>query len=394
MKVVFIQHGSRVRACENGKLFIDGNFNNNIWKRYKSYCDDLTVILRKLPGKFKEEDLKDKYNEIDESLMNLVLVDDIYSPKSNYFNLKIRKKIESVIKREIEKCDKVILRSAGDFYTDLAYKYAKKLNKMFLVEAIGFPFPSFWYHSQVGKILAFPIDYKFKKTVKEAKYVLYVTGDALQQKYPNKYKNIGCSDVEIFETENINSIVNNKVLNVEQTKKIVLGTAAFLNVKWKGQINVIKALNVLKKLGYNNFEYQLVGAGDSQRITKYIKKYGLDENVKIIGALQHDKVYEWLEKIDIYVQPSYQEGLCRAIIEAMSKGCMVVASNVGGNYELIEKKYLYKKHNYKQLAKILAGVTPDEIKKNAINNYKKSQKYCKDILEKRRDKFYKEFVEE
>ena len=101
-----------------------------------------------------------------------------------------------------------------------------------------------------------------------------------------------------------------------------------------------------------------------------------------------------MEKIDIYVQPSYQEGLCRAIIEAMSKGCMVVASNVGGNYELIEKKYLYKKHNYKQLAKILAGVTPDEIKKNAINNYKKSQKYCKDILEKRRDKFYKEFVEE
>ena len=36
----------------------------------------------------------------------------------------------------------------------------------------------------------------------------------------------------------------------------------------------------------------------------------------------------------------------------------------------------------------------NEIKKNAINNYKKSQKYCKDILEKRRDKFYKEFVEE
>lgn len=393
MKLLFIQHGSRIRESENGDFYVDGNFNNNIWKRYKSYCDDLSVILRKIPGKYKDEELKLKYNKIDTSLINLITVDDVYSPKSNYINLKIRKKIKSVIEREVKNTDKIILRSAGDYYTDLAYKYAKKYKKVFLVEAIGFPFPSFWYHSLFGKIIAHPIDRKFKKTVKEAEYVLYVTEDALQRKYPNFNNNIGCSDVEVTKSDNINEIIENKIKMIETTQKITLGTAAFLNVKWKGQIDVLKALRKLKKAGINKFEYQLIGAGDAKKIKKYIKKFNLEENVKIIGALPHERVYEWLEKIDIYIQPSYQEGLCRAIVEAMSKGCAIVATDVGGNYEMVERKYLYSKGKVNQLVNILKKITIDEIEKCAIKNYEISQRYNSDILNEKRNKFYKDFTE-
>ena len=47
MNLLFIQGGSRVRICENGIKYVDGNFNNDIWNRYKSYCTNLTIILRK-----------------------------------------------------------------------------------------------------------------------------------------------------------------------------------------------------------------------------------------------------------------------------------------------------------------------------------------------------------
>ena len=47
MKLLFIQGGSRVRICSNNNKYVDGNFNNDIWKRYKSYCNNITVILRK-----------------------------------------------------------------------------------------------------------------------------------------------------------------------------------------------------------------------------------------------------------------------------------------------------------------------------------------------------------
>ena len=91
MKLLFIQGGSRVRKCKNGSFYVDGNFNNDIWKRYKSYCDDLTVILREKSEFYDENDNKDKLNNIDTNLINLVLVEDVYKPKKNFLNLKMKK---------------------------------------------------------------------------------------------------------------------------------------------------------------------------------------------------------------------------------------------------------------------------------------------------------------
>ena len=129
MKLLFIQGGSRVRVCSNGRYYVDGNFNNDIWKRYKNYCDELTVILRKIDKIYLEEEVKNKLNYIDTDLLSLKLVDDIYSPKKKILNLSLRKKIEHQIKNEVSKSDKVIIRSVGNFYTNTALKYCKKYKK-------------------------------------------------------------------------------------------------------------------------------------------------------------------------------------------------------------------------------------------------------------------------
>lgn len=47
------------------------------------------------------------------------------------------------------------------------------------------------------------------------------------------------------------------------------------------------------------------------------------------------QVTEWLNAIDIFVLPSKSEALSNALMEAMACGCAVVASNVGGNPELV-----------------------------------------------------------
>ena len=86
MKLLFIQGGSRVRCSTNGTFYVDGNFNNEVWKRYNSYCNDLTVILRKTNENYDESELNKKFNKIDLNLLNLKLVDDIYKPKKNFFN--------------------------------------------------------------------------------------------------------------------------------------------------------------------------------------------------------------------------------------------------------------------------------------------------------------------
>lgn len=391
MNLLFIQHGSRVRYSSSGEPYVDGNFNNSVWQRYKSYCDNLHVILRRVEETFDADKLAKKMNWIDEELLTLKTVADIYSPKKNYFSLKIRKSIRKQIEDEVKWADKVILRSAGDFYTDIALKYCKKYKKPYLIEAVGFPFASFWYHSFFGKLIAFPIDIKFKKAVKNANYVLYVTEEALQKKYPSKGRMCGCSDVELTSYDFSEQELKNVKMN-KSYKKIVLGTAAFLNVKWKGQIDVLKALSRLKKMGVTNFEYQLVGAGDKSILEKKIKKYNLENQVKIIGALPHNQVFDWLDTIDIYIQPSYQEGLCRSIVEAMSRGCAVICTNVGGNYELIDEKMIYDKGNVNELVNILSRLDKSLIVDQSLVNFNKSKKYEKKNLDKKRNEFYLEFV--
>jgi glycosyltransferase involved in cell wall biosynthesis len=47
-------------------------------------------------------------------------------------------------------------------------------------------------------------------------------------------------------------------------------------------------------------------------------------------------VAEWLRSIDIYVLPSRSEAFSNSLMEAMSCGCCCVASDTGGNPELIE----------------------------------------------------------
>ena len=118
----------------------------------------------------------------------------------------------------------------------------------------------------------------------------------------------------------------------------------------------------------------------------------MQQEIKIIGALEHEKVFEWLDNIDIYVQPSYQEGLCRAILEAMSRACPVIASDVGGNKELVNESLLFHKGNEKEIEKKLLLVHDMNLHELARENFNIAKKYSTYILNDRRDKFYHEHI--
>jgi glycosyltransferase involved in cell wall biosynthesis len=55
-----------------------------------------------------------------------------------------------------------------------------------------------------------------------------------------------------------------------------------------------------------------------------------------VFALSTDQVTHWLRAMDIFVLPSVSEALSNALMEAMACGRPVVASNVGGNPELVQ----------------------------------------------------------
>ncbi len=394
MKLLFIQGGSRWKFDKEGNVYTDANFNEKIWDRYRIHCDELTVLLRCENGIYEKAEAERMFNKYDTSKSQYVSMPDLYRPVKNVFKLSVRKEIEKVIENEVIKADKVIIRSISDIYTNLAVKYAKKYKKPYLIEVTTFIFESLWYHSLKGKLVAYIQEQKCKKAVSECEYVSYVTDDALQNRYPCKKYSLGCSDVElsIMSKEILDKRIK-KIDKKDNGEKLIIGTAAFLDVGWKGQKYVINALYNLKKRGMANIEYQLIGSGTGNKLKKLVKKLNMQDQVKIIGALEHEKVFDWLDQIDVYVQPSFQEGLCRALLEAMSRACPAIASDVGGNYELIEKELLFQKGNTKQIEFLLFKLNNSYMLKNmAEKNFECALKYNVDELNQKRKKFYTFFV--
>jgi glycosyltransferase involved in cell wall biosynthesis len=122
------------------------------------------------------------------------------------------------------------------------------------------------------------------------------------------------------------------------------------------------------------------------------EKYGVSHKVKFLGSLPHEKVFEYLDNIDLYIQPSKTEGMPRALIEAMSRGCPAIGSNTGGIPELLNKEFVFKKGSVKELCNLLKRLNKEEMQKEANRNFEKAKEYNKELLDQKRTAFFKEFV--
>ena len=76
----------------------------------------------------------------------------------------------------------------------------------------------------------------------------------------------------------------------------------------------------------------------------------------------------------------------------MSRGCLVIATNVGGNTELCKKKYLCKKKEYLKIEKMLENISKEDLKNEAISNIEKSKEYSESKLETKRKLFLNKII--
>lgn len=81
--------------------------------------------------------------------------------------------------------------------------------------------------------------------------------------------------------------------------------------------------------------FVLVGDGSERSaLEAQAKALGLDSRIVFVGDT--DDVASWLGALDIVVMPSRAESLSNAVLEAMGAGRPVIATNVGGNPEVVE----------------------------------------------------------
>lgn len=385
MKLLFV-HDVKAKIYKD-EIFAR-SYGYNIWKeRYLPSFDNIQVVFRTKKSYIDLNGISDKSSGPSVTFdrrIGMFVGPDVF----------FRKRIKKILREDIVKADAVIVR-LDSFMGLQTIKECRKLKKPYMIELVGCAWDSFWNHGISGKILAPYLFMRTKWEVYNAPFVVYVTSKFLQRRYPTKGIKTNISNVKLNKQNPID--LENRLRKIaNSTNKIVLGTAANVDVRYKGQQFVIEALGILKKEGIVNFEYQILGAGDQSFLRTVAKKYDVEEQVKFLGSCPHEKVFSWMRNdLDVYIQPSLQEGLPRSVIEAMSVGLPCIGSDVAGIPELLDDNWVFTRKGNKaeNIVSIMKTITLQKLRLQAEKNFNEANKYDYDALLKRRYLFLEKFKE-
>ena len=153
----------------------------------------------------------------------------------------------------------------------------------------------------------------------------------------------------------------------------------------KGLIYLVKAMKNMN----NKFRLKVIGNGT---LLKDIKTYCYEKeinSIEFLGSLNAIEINNIMNKSDLLIVPSIDEGLGRIVLEAKATGLPVFSTNVGGLKELyymglIDKQFSPK--STKAIIKILKSNIPERYdvssdKLKLFNFYKNTKEYIKYIKE-------------
>lgn len=136
----------------------------------------------------------------------------------------------------------------------------------------------------------------------------------------------------------------------------------------KGFHRVVRALPEVRKNTHVPFEVEVVGTGAHRsELDTLAEELQVSDVIRYVGMVPYDQLEKSYQYADIFVLTSLSEGMPSVILEAMGCGLPIIASDVGGNNEIVhegENGYLIPGDDVDLLAqRILALVNDTELRK-------------------------------
>ncbi|MFH1787848.1 MAG: glycosyltransferase family 4 protein [Candidatus Altiarchaeota archaeon] len=165
---------------------------------------------------------------------------------------------------------------------------------------------------------------------------------------------------DVFTPNIASKSVAREMLGIESEDRLVLYTGRFLVEK--GVTYLMDAIDeVVAEV--DDVSFLLVGGGyDERAVEKSLAGIKSRDKVITIPYVKYESMpYTYLAS-DVLVQPSLAEGLSRSILEAMACGLPIIATDVGGNPELVssENGVLVKPRSAGDIAGAVKTVLSDE----------------------------------
>lgn len=363
--------------------------NDAFFKKYLDVFSSVRVLGEEAKSYLDES----KFGEMYDNRISVRILKRNTSPLEFVNDRKIKENLLS----EIYKADAILIKPSSRKGI-MAISIAKKLKKPYMIEITGDIHNALkqnpsklkqWY----GRILYNQI----LRAIKDCKYGLYVSESYLPQQFPIEGIQCGCSDVVI---ENAGDDVLSKrikyIKDIDDRNEVRLGLIGFYQGLGKGVDTAIRALSLLP----SNITLHVLGNGTEKSRNhwySYAAKYNVEASrLSFPNPLPNPhEVLKWIDTIDISILPTRSEGLCRTIVESMSRGCPCVCTNICSMPELLTYEYLHPLSDEKALATIISRLlaNKNEMINNAITNFNNAKNFDFDLLKAKRNRFLLQFKE-
>jgi glycosyltransferase involved in cell wall biosynthesis len=351
MRLLFV-HDHRFYRDEAGMARTPGSLPSEVWGRYLAHFDSIHVVGR-------DGGRPPAGATLAASSRPGVTFDLI--PNVSYGQLVLgSEKVRHRIRTQLDRCDAAIVRLPSELGF-MAAAECRKMGKPYAVEMVGCAWDGMRNHgSWFGRLYALPFFLRTRRALRRAPLALYVTSQWLQRRYPTLGKSYAASDVEIAPMSEADRKAREvRLRNIAAGEQPVLGTVASLRIRSKGVQTALAALKLLRQSGLE-LHYRVLGPGDPSPWIALAERLGVADLVSFDGVLPAGQgVAQWLDGIDIHLQPSFQEGLPRATVEAMSRGAACIGSTCGGIPELLPPDRLHRPGDVAALAGHIRNLATD-----------------------------------
>ncbi|NOS75238.1 MAG: glycosyltransferase family 4 protein [Methyloglobulus sp.] len=212
---------------------------------------------------------------------------------------------------------------------------------MFASKMSGIPF-SFTAHAKDIYLKELNPGNLLQKKMRRAEFLVTCTGaneEHLQRLAPK-----GTKIHKIYhglDTDLFASSVQDSLIASDMDVPVVLSVGRL--VEKKGFDYLIKACAILKERGCH-FRCQIVGGGDgyTETLVNLIKDLGLEDTVRLLGAVTQEELREIYQQATLFALPCLvvdngdRDGIPNVLVEAMSMRVPVISTDISGIPELID----------------------------------------------------------
>ena len=306
---------------------------------------------------------------------NVYNIDCSRSPLSSG-NVKAIKQIEKIVEKggyDIVHCHTPIAAMC----TRIACRKTRKNGTKVIYTAHGFhfykgaPFKNWLIFYSIEKICSYftdvlitinTEDYALAKKKLKAKKIEYVPGVGI--------------DLNKFSDTAVDKSAKRKELCIPEYAKLFLSVGE-LN-KNKNHETVIRAIADKKDV-----YYIIAGEGGlKQHLQSVAKEYGIENRVMLLGY--RNDIKELCEAADVFVFPSFREGLSVSVMEAMASGLPVLCSKIRGNTDLIDQNggVLFNPYSLEDLKNAIDSFFSFDLNKLGLYNTEKIKGFSLETVNK------------